>query len=450
MAQGSKTTRRVAALFAASCLVAVACGGDDDGESGGTDAPTTAPAVETGAPTTSAGAPTDSAPDSSEPSTEPSGPVECTGEPYKFGYTTNISADPRDQGEGYLRGAEAAVEAVNKVCETGHPFELVVCDSKADVNLTEQCARDQVDEGILALVSPLPADSEIAVLQEAGIPSFGNSGNGANTLTSPLSFPTFPVIPTVMAFAKGASLEGAKTAQLVVVEGPSSTFNIEITNSHLEKFGIETKGIVNIPLDATDLTVYAGQIVTAEADAVLLELGLDMTENLLKALGQQNMDFTETQVWNGGAIVTQQFVDDFDGNLEGVYTAGPFWPATDPSNPGIAKMLEEYEAAGLSTEGISDWGTTSWHNIHVLNDVIKDLPEPVTAESLVAALNSLVVTTEDYPETGGYDFTQPGIPDDPQLSQMRIFGRKMYIAQIEDGKIVPQYPEFIDPLEGVG
>ncbi|MCU1360126.1 MAG: ABC-type branched-chain amino acid transport system, substrate-binding protein, partial [Ilumatobacteraceae bacterium] len=269
-----------------------------------------------------------------------------------------------------------------------------------------------------------------------------------NSLTSKLSFPTFPVIPTVMAFAAGAKLEGAKTAQLVTIEGPSSQFNIDITNKQLTKFGIETKGVVSVPASATDLTVYAGQLVSGGADAILFELGQDMTENLLKSLQQQGLDFTKTQVWNGGAIVTQKFVDDFDGSLEGVYTAGPFWPATDPTNAGIAKMLKELTDSGLPTTGISDWETTSWSTIHVLNQVLQGLTT-IDSPSLVDALNKLVVTQAEYPETGGYDFTKPAIPDDPVLGTMRIFNVKMYIAKIVDGTITPQYPDFIDPLADI-
>jgi hypothetical protein len=448
--------KSVGAILAVALIALTSCGSDDDSSADATTpaAEATTPAADATTPaadaTTPAADATTPAADATTPAADATTPaaVDCSGDPIVLSVDGNFSTDPRNASEGYLNGTTAAVAAVNAECKLGRPLEILQCDTKGDPNIVDECARAAVDAKVLATVQPLIADSAMAIYEAGGIPAFGDSGNGANSLSSKLSFPTFPVIPTVMAFAAGAKLEGAETAQLVTVEGPSSQFNIDITNKQLVKFGIETTGVVAVPLSATDLTVYAGQILTGGADAVLFELGQDMTENLLKSLSQQGMDFTKTQVWNGGAIVTQKFVDEFDGSLEGVYTAGPFWPATDPSNPGIAKMLKELEDAGLPTDGISDWETTSWNSIHVLNEVLQGL-DTIDSPSLIAALNTLVVTQADYPETAGYDFTKPAIPDDPVLSQMRIFNRNMYIAKIVDGKITPQYPDFIDPLADI-
>lgn len=421
---GKRRETRVLGLIATmALLLVVACGDDDDTSSGGDEQAAGGGGADNGGTV----------------------PNDCTGEPILLGFDVNMSATNAATYENVVDAAQAAVQAENEECVQGRPLELLPCDQRNDVNATADCARKAVEEGVVAQVASIPGfgDTMMPIYSEAGIPVFGNTANSSELLQDPLSYPTFNVTPTVLAMASGAHAAGAENAVFVTIES-GSTFFVELANRQMEDLGLESEGVVLIPATAQDVSVYAGQIVSSGADAIITALGDDLTENLLKNLQQQGVDVQDTQFWAGGAIITQRFVDEYDGDLEGVFTTGPFWVGGDTSNEGIAQMHEELEAAGYDTEGIIDWATNAWHNIHVIADVMRDL-DTIDPASLIAAFDSMGLV--ERPEAAPYDFSQPAFPDHPVMGQMRIFGREHYMARVVDGEIVPLLDHFVDPME---
>ena len=144
--------RTLAALLAVFALIAAACGGDDgedDGASATEPAPETTEAV---APETTQ-APVDAAP---------------SGEPIKVMTVTTLNA----AGPTYHNIANTANAYADYINARGgiggRPLEVTVCDEMFDPAVAAACAREAVEESVVAVVGSFTffAESIVPVIAE--------------------------------------------------------------------------------------------------------------------------------------------------------------------------------------------------------------------------------------------------------------------------------------------
>jgi hypothetical protein len=195
---------RFAAVGAAAALVLAACGG-----SGGDSSTDTASPTDGGDTTTSAPAP--------------------TGDPIKAMTVTDLNS----QGPVYpnidytAQAYEAWINANGGI--NGQPLDVIVCDSQGTADGSTACARQAVDEGVIAVVGSFnfAPDAIVDVLEPAGIAYFGACCMlGAQEFQSKIAFPLGSHQMYGVGFVKKGLEEGCQKMHTVIIQGAESFFGV--------------------------------------------------------------------------------------------------------------------------------------------------------------------------------------------------------------------------------
>ena len=184
------------ALMAVLALFAAACGdSDDDAESGSEE--TTTSAAEDGDTTTTAEDEGASTTGASTESTEGEAAAP-TGDPIKVmtiaPVNTNLPPYPNIPA-----AAEVYEQYINDAGGiAGRPLEVITCDDRGDPNEGANCARQAVEEGVVAVVGSFVFDASriIPVLEENNIAWFGECCPlVAQEFESPISYALGSLFP---------------------------------------------------------------------------------------------------------------------------------------------------------------------------------------------------------------------------------------------------------------
>lgn len=362
--------------------------------------------------------------------------VPCEGEPVVVGVISTVegtAATPNVQA-----GVEAAERAVNHGCLAGRPLEVVSCDDHGDPNQAADCGREIVDSGAVALVAGgyngVTVGSYEPIVQEAGIPSVGNIASDPSELMQPTSFPFYPGLTRIVASASIVRATGAETVSFVMPDEPGVQALVPTFRGTIEGAGLTVSRFVFVPLDATDLAQYVSQ--AAEADAVMIFTDTK-AGGFLHGLLSAGITPADKPIL--APALSQDEIDELGDQVDGLYMSAQTVPLSETSNEGVAAYLAEADAAGVTDLGLD--GLSAWRTLHVVADIVKDLPQP-DAASLTQAL-----TTYSFqpPEGAPVDFSTPAFPDHPVLGRFRIFSKDFFVWQVEDGEIGLALPDAIDP-----
>jgi ABC-type branched-subunit amino acid transport system substrate-binding protein len=364
----------------------------------------------------------------------------CTGDPVKIMTITTLSG-PIANFAPLPAGAKAAAKAVTASCELGRPVQIISCDDQFSPNGATACARRAVEEKVVALGFSFDqtGDAYMPIFNKTGIPTF-NSGTSAdeNTLTS--SYPVSLPIPDYIAHVSSLAALGSKKIAIVNIDLPAVGFTTNFMKQQIKKLGLSLAAQIPLPPTATDMTQFAGQVISSGADGVVIATGPAQDAALLKAMEQQGADLNKIHVIQGSATVTAANIKDLPDNGDGLYLVGTEWPTSDTTNPGVGQFRKEMAAAGTDTADLlGDLSLTSWSMVHVITDALKG--GPYTSAALLAKVRTMSINR---PEMTPFDFTKNAFPSDPVLSKLRLFSSKAVLSRIKNGKIVPISDGFFD------
>ena len=152
----------------------------------GTTAPrqTSAPAstTEGGADTTAPASTTEGGTETTAPAATTEGGAAPTGEPIKVMTIGPVDA-PGFSLPSIPVGAQIAVDEINAEGGiNGRPLELITCNDENNPNTATECARQAIDEGVVAVVAGLTLfePNVVPPLEEAGIPWVGLTSSAGN------------------------------------------------------------------------------------------------------------------------------------------------------------------------------------------------------------------------------------------------------------------------------
>ncbi len=366
----------------------------------------------------------------------------CTGDPVKIMTITTLSG-PINNFAGLPAGAQAAAKAVNSTCELGRPVEIVSCDDQFSPNGATACGRKAVEEKVVAVAFTFDqtGDSYMPILENAGIPVF-SAGASPLQNSSAASFPVSVPIPAIIAHVTAAAATGAKKIAIAHIDVPAVQFYVDIMKQQITKNGLTEAAEVPLAPTATDMTQYAGQVLSSGADAVIVNTSSSQTTGLIKALKQQGADLSKLRVIQGSATMNGKVIETYPDNANGVYLVGTEWPTTDTANQGVAQFRKELQAASLdSSENHGDLTLTSWSMVHVIADSLKG--GPLTATALMEKSKTLKINR---PEMAPFDFSMNAFPDDPVLSKFRLFTNQALLSRVQDGKAILLSDGFFNAL----
>lgn len=336
-------TRLLTTLFAVLALLLAACGGGEPAADG-TAAPTDDTAAEE--PTDEPEPTDDAAPtDDAEPTDEPE---PADGEPITVGIITSTSGFLGGFGEQYLAGLEAGMDyatdgtgAVN-----GRPVELEIVDDAGEPEQAISSATDLIGRGVTILAGTVssgvgiqlaPFAEENNVLYISG-PAASDALTGINSHTFRSGRQTFQDVATAATLVD--DIEGSS----VLVFAQDSEFgagNVAAVEAVLGGQGATVDSLL-VPLNATEFTPFAQQVIDADPDLLFVAWAGDTAPAMWQALEQQGVP---EQVTVTTGLAEQAVWDVYATGVE--FLAHYF--ADAPDSPVNDAMVASVEQADLFT-----------------------------------------------------------------------------------------------------
>ena len=224
----------------------------------------------------------------SAPSAAASGPVVKVGMIYSL--TGPLAASP--EVKDALLASVAAFNKRGGVGTNGAKLEAVVCDSRSDANGEVDCARQMVDDGVVATLNDLTFNNPSGVngiLEGAKIPRVGIGGTDVSEFGSSVSYPVSAgVIAAYLGTAVGFKQDNNTDICLMRTDAPTGATFRGFLTPMFTAIGINIICDVSVATGATDYAPYIAQLQQEDPDAVLISHTDAVATQLIGAMSQLN------------------------------------------------------------------------------------------------------------------------------------------------------------------
>ena len=333
----------------------------------------------------------------------------------------------------------AAVAAFNKRggVGTNHAkLQAVVCDSKGDANGEVDCARQMVDDGVVATLNDLTYNNPagvVDVLEGAGIPRIGIGGTDISEFGSSVSYPiSAGVIAAYLGTAVGFEQDGDTKICLMRTDAPTgATFRGFLTPS-FTAIGVDITCDVAVATGSTDYAPYIAQIQQEDPQAVLISHTDAVTTQLIGAMAQLN---AKIPLGGNPGSFKLETLRKYPEITKGTVLSDSFpYPsqANTKAFPGLKQYFADMKASGKSSLSqaklkAADFGP--WMSTLGFVNVTKSL-DTFTPETVIGALKS----AKDVDLLG---LTPPWTPSTPGFSVFTSSSNHyVYISKFDGKNIV--------------
>ena len=367
----------------------------------------------------------------------PASATSATGPVVKIGMITaltgGLAANP-DTKDALL----AAIAAFNKRGGAGtNHAKLVadVCDSRGDANGETDCARQMVDDGVVATFNDLTYNNPsgvVAILEAAGIPRIGVGGTDISEFQSSVSYPiSAGVIAAYIGTALGFKQDGAKKICLIRTDAPTGATFRGFLQPMFTAVGINIICDVEVATGATDYAPYIAQAQREDPDAILISHSDSVTTQLISAMSQLN---AKIPLGGNPGSFKLDTLKKYSSTDKGTVLAESFpYPsdANTKSFPGLKQYFADMKASGkksLSTANLKTTDFGPWIATLAFVDVTKNL-DTFTPASVVDALK----TAKDVDLMG---LTPPWTPSTPGFSVFKSSSNHFVYLSRFNGKTI--------------
>jgi ABC-type branched-subunit amino acid transport system substrate-binding protein len=444
--------RAALGTLAVLALIAAACGDDDDSTAATTAAGaavTTAAGAATtaagGAATTSGGAATTAGGASA---TTSGGGAAPTGEPIKVMVTApvNTQLPPYPNIPG---AAEIYEKYINdKGGIAGHPLDVVTCDNKGDPNEGANCARQAVDQKVVAVVGSFTFDASriIPVLEQAKIPWFGGCCPlVSQEFTSPDSYVLGSLLPGM-----GAGLgwkmaqDGCKNPVFLVLDIPAGDVAFPAVKNAYKAGGGDPNAFKEVKISAVPQD-YSAQVAEATDGTDCIDGGI-ADSNWAAWLPAMAAAGATQRLYGLQGNLNGKIAEQFPELTEGGVVSGSYPDITADVWKDYRASLEKYDAPDLDWNSLAGLGT--WAGLTAFTKIVEGMSGEINNVTFTDAANK---TSEL--DTGGMigvlDLTKPYTGFGGNFP--RIFNRTVFFDTIKDGKLTPLDDKAYDmtgPIDG--
>lgn len=346
-----------------------------------------------------------------------------TGEPLKVMAIAPVATPIQDYPDQVV-AVKAATDDINENGGVnGSPIELITCNDKSDANGAVACAREAVDAGVVAVVSTsVNGATMYPVLQKAGIaviaqpqtePDWTTDGVYPTSTSSVASGPAAP-----FAFAD----EGLKSVQFVRTDVAANAYVGALVEETSKKAGIEYKGEIAIPVDATDFAPYVQQLKKSGAEAVAFNTSAAQGIQFIRAARQLGLEAVFSH--NSGTFGNKELAE-LGAAAEGmILIDGSPSPAVGglETIDRLNKAMDEAQDDGVT--GADKRGSrtsNAWLDVHALAEVLNaaGTKAPFTAEAVSQALKG----ASEVDVEGVFQWTPsaPGVEEYPHVANGNLF-----------------------------
>jgi len=289
-------------------------------------------------------------------------------------------------------GAQAAVAAINKAGGiNGRKIEWSFCDTRADANRAQVCAREAVKERVAAVVGrhDLFAPQSTPILEKGNIPDIGIYSAGSPTdFSSKVSFPLHAGnYGSTAAMPYALKQAGAKKVVFLGLDVPVALAQLETAEAVAKSAGLQSQGIIKVPATATDYGPFVQRAKDSGADGVAVLTGAAGSQAFVKAVKAVGLRaHTVGQISSFGAPEAAAVGEAADGFI----VTSPYPDPADTSKPAIKRYNAELDAAGIGEDPVlrRTAGLSAWAAVHAAADVATTIDGDVTSESMMKALSS--------------------------------------------------------------
>jgi branched-chain amino acid transport system substrate-binding protein len=400
-------------------LLVAACGDDDDSSGG------------------------DESTDTSDPAEE------LTGEPIRVMQIAQITdAATGTPTPEVLAGAEAAAASINAAGGIdGRPIEVLSCDDMNDTNQAADCARQAVEEGVVATVGNNTAygDAVNPILEEAGIASIGPNPLAMPDYSSPISFPISPGLPGSSA---GTAYWLAQNDAGSIGLGVIDIAGFPPIVKTFADLGIGASGTaatigdpVPVPVQAPDYAPLA-ESASDGNDAVMIAFNADQAVRFLQALDAGGFDGL---VGGANAMATEDTLDEFPDLYEDVLFVSNYRPL-DAGGEGVETFLADMEEYAPDA-AMTDFTIQGWLGVQTLKLMIEDQGlTTIDAASVLEGMGTLENLdlfgfVAPYTTVNEFD-AFPGLN--------RLFNQSVWVGHIEGGEFVLDEDQPVNGFQPAG
>ena len=291
------------------------------------------------------------------------------------------------------RALEASIKAFNKRGGVmGKKLVLDFCDSKGDVNQEATCARQMVDDKVVATLDDYSfnnPDTVAKILGDAGIPRVGLNYNNLADWQSPVSY-GLSAGPVAAFEGMGASLikNGHTKLAEVIVQTPTSPTVKAILNPGLKELGGEIVTEVFIPPGTSDYSQYVAAATKDGADAALMLVDYPQLAPFMDAMSQLNSKLVLGI--NGSSMTLDNFKKYSKYTKSAaIVDATPNSTSSPKKFPGLKQYVADMKASGLPIKELKGQSIGAWLSVLAFKTVVEGAkPTTIDAASVVAALNA--------------------------------------------------------------
>ena len=269
----------------------------------------------------------------------------------------------------------------------GHPIDLQVCDSDLNPNKETACFQQAVTDHDVAVVgSFLLFGTGMKLLQAAGIPFIGGNGTTLAEYTNPVSFPADS--GEVGWYDGEAALlqkAGVTKPAIMYCDTSACDLSVQYAQQYWKQSGGGAIKQVLAPMASADFSAQASSAASGGTNGVMMASATQEIPKMVTDLRQAN--------FTGPVALIDAFVDTSTLSAMGSYAngllvSGLLDPTTQTSNPGVKAFVNAMNAEDPSAlkDGISEH---AWNGFDLFGQVAKTISGPVTAASLLKAMQSV-------------------------------------------------------------
>jgi ABC-type branched-subunit amino acid transport system substrate-binding protein len=297
-------------------------------------------------------------------------------------------------------GTNAAIRTLNAAGGVkGHPIQIDRCLA-ADANSGVACAAQFVKDGVVATVTDVNTQAEVAYTQAmaaAGIPMIDPYISSPQALASPNVFlinggsaAVYAAEPAMM------KLAGYKTYNIVAFISAAATALEPIIQKAASFYGLTQVGTTTFALTTADFQPVVAQAAASKADAQAMVTTPGMTQLFLNA--SETLAEPVVISVNAGQF-NLQTIRKFGapgGSLAGAILPWAIPPTSAAKKyPGVlipAKSIQAYYKASQDTTAAPDqvtaFATGAWVDMDAFQKIASTISGDVTAASMMTALNN--------------------------------------------------------------
>lgn len=333
----------------------------------------------------------------------------------------------------------ASIAAFNKRGGVGtNHAKLVadVCDSKGDANGEVDCARQMVDDGVVATLNDLTFNNPSGVndvLEKAGIPRIGIGGTDISEFGSSVSYPiSAGVIAAYLGTAVGFKQDGHTKVCLMRTDAPTGATFKGFIEPSFKAIGVNIVCDVAVATGATDYAPYVAEAQRDNPDSILISHTDAVATQLIGAMAQLNQKIPLGG--NPGSFKIDT-LRKYPTITKGTVLSDSF-PYPSQANvkafPGLKQYFADMKASGKSSLSAAKLKTPDfapWVSTLAFVNVTKDVSD-FTPQNVVQALK----TVKDVDLLG---LTPPWTPSTPGFSVFKSSSNHyVYVSRFNGKEVI--------------